>query len=237
MTDVSLDWAAVERALMRAGYLDQSQADGRWTRATARALGAFQSAQHLPITRAADRLTLEALFAGARPPRPRGSSSVALPWLDEARRKKGLHEKRDNGLLRRWLRSDGKTLGDPAKLPWCGDFVETAIALTLPDEDLPANPYGARNWLSFGSTVPAQMGAVLVFWRGSRSGWKGHVGFYVGEDVTHYHVLGGNQSNAVTIARINKDRLLGARWPDTAERPDGTVVRRAAVGAVTTNEE
>ncbi|MEM1149744.1 MAG: peptidoglycan-binding protein [Pseudomonadota bacterium] len=236
MTASSLDWSAVERALMRAGYLDESQADGHWTRATARALGAFQSDQRLPGTNAADSRTLEALFAGSQPPKPRGFARVAMPWLDEARRRVGLHERRDNSLLRRWLRSDGKTLGDPAKHPWCGDFVETAIALTLPHEDLPANPYGARNWLGFGSRVPAQMGAVLVFWRGSRDGWKGHVGFYVGEDRTHYHVLGGNQSNAVTVSRIEKHRLLGARWPDTAERPDGTVVRLAAVGTVTTNE-
>jgi hypothetical protein len=26
-------------------------------------------------------------------------------------------------------------------------------------------------------------------------------------------LLGGNQSNAITIARIGKSRLLGARWP------------------------
>ena len=29
------------------------------------------------------------------------------------------------------------------------------------------------------------------------------------------YVLGGNQSDAVTIARIAKSRLLGARWPAT----------------------
>ena len=35
------------------------------------------------------------------------------------------------------------------------------------------------------------------------------------EDDTHFFVLGGNQSDAVTIARIAKSRLLGARWPAT----------------------
>ena len=51
--------------------------------------------------------------------------------------------------------------------------------------------------------------AVLVFERGS----GGHVGFAIGQDDTHFFVLGGNQSDAVTIARIAKSRLLGARWP------------------------
>jgi hypothetical protein len=40
--------------------------------------------------------------------------------------------------------------------------------------------------------------AVLVF---ERPG-GGHVGYYFGEDATAYHVLGGNQGDAVTIARI-----------------------------------
>jgi hypothetical protein len=51
----------------------------------------------------------------------------------------------------------------------------------------------------------------LVFERGS----SGHVGFAIGEDDANFFVLGGNQSDAVTIARIAKSRLLGARWPNT----------------------
>lgn len=233
-TSQSIDWLAIERALAKLGFLDAGQADGRWKRATARALGAFQTAQDLPVTRAADRLTIRELL-GDHPPKG-VAARTAKPWMDVARSKMGKHERRDNGFLRRWLRSDGRTLGDPAKLPWCGDFVETAVALTLPDEDLPTNPYGARNWMSFGIPVKPQVGAVLVFWRGSKTGWQGHVGFYTGEDATHYHVLGGNQSNAVTVSRIAKDRLLGARWPETAERPGGQVARRAAIGTVSTNE-
>ncbi|MDX1729531.1 MAG: peptidoglycan-binding domain-containing protein, partial [Aurantimonas coralicida] len=66
-------------------------------------------------------------------------------WMVEARSKMGLHEVRNYAELAAWLRSDGPTLGDPRKLPWCGDFVQTAIKLTLPDEPIPTNPYLARN--------------------------------------------------------------------------------------------
>ncbi|MAI35028.1 MAG: peptidoglycan-binding protein [Rhodopirellula sp.] len=162
------------------------------------------------------------------------------PWMVEARKKLGMHERRDRKGLMAWLRSDGATLGDPAELPWCGDFVETAIRLHLPGEDIPTNPYLAANWMKFGVQVDPQPGAVLVFWRGSPSSWKGHVGFYAGEDETHFHVLGGNQSNAVTISKIAKKRLRkgGVRWPVTGPKALGE--RRFRDGHrinETTNEE
>ena len=82
----------------------------------------------------------------------------------------------------------------------------------LPDEPLlSANPCWARNWLLFGQVVQPILGAVLIFERGS----GGHVGFAMGQDDSHFYVLGGNQSDAVTIARIVKSRLLGPRWPAT----------------------
>lgn len=136
-----------------------------------------------------------------------------LPWMVEAKRLLGRHETRDKTWLMRWLASDGRTLGDPEKLPWCADFVETCIRLALPTEPfrgpLAENPYWARNWLRFGQAAQPTYGAVLVFERGS----GGHVGFAVGQDNDALFVLGGNQSNAVTVARIAKARLLGARWP------------------------
>jgi uncharacterized protein (TIGR02594 family) len=114
-----------------------------------------------------------------------------------------------------WLKRDGRSLGDPSKDPWCGDFVETCIRIALPSEPLlgalGTNPYWARNWLLFGQAVQPIIGAVLIFERGP----GGHVGFAIGHDYRNFFVLGGNQSDAVTIARIAKSRLLGARWPAT----------------------
>lgn len=156
-------------------------------------------------------------------------------WMVEARSKMGLHEVRDYTELAAWLRSDGPTLGDPRKLPWCGDFVQTAIKLTLPDEPIPINPYLARNWLKFGVETKPRLGAVMVFWRGSRNGISGHVAFYVGEDASTYHVLGGNQSNQISVTRMAKDRFLGARWPKTDATTTGSVAK-AATGAISQNE-
>jgi len=141
------------------------------------------------------------------------SSQGPLPWITEAKTALGRNESRDRTWLMEWLKRDGRSLGDPAKNPWCGDFVETCIRMGLPTEPLlgalGTNPYWARNWLLFGQETKPVPGAVLIFARGT----GGHVGFAIGQDDTNFFVLGGNQSDAVTIARIAKSRLLGARWP------------------------
>ena len=88
---------------------------------------------------------------------------VELPWITEAEKVIGHHEVVDNEELRAWLRRDGATLGDPAKLPWCGDFVETAIKLALPKEKVPANTYLARNWADWGEDATRRYGEVILF--------------------------------------------------------------------------
>lgn len=55
----------------------------------------------------------------------------------------------------------------------------------------------------------------MVFWRNSPQSGLGHVGFYAGEDKSAYRILGGNQSDEVSLAWVSKDRFVGARWPAT----------------------
>lgn len=152
----------------------------------------------------------------AKPP----GSDHPLPWMAVAYGVLGLHETRHNADLKAFLRSDGGTLGDPAELPWCGDYVHTCLRLGLPAETFPGrvgeNPYLARNWLDFGIEVGPSVGAIGVVHRGDPNSIYGHVFFYVGEDAQHIYALGGNQSNAVTTTRIAKHRLLGYRWPRTS---------------------
>ena len=188
----------IQSGLDKLGHLPGA-IDGQWGVRTARALKSLLTANGRP--------------ASVVPPGP-------LPWITEAKTALGKNEARDRSWLMEWLKRDGRSLGDPRKNPWCGDFVETCIRLALPDEPLlgalGANPYWARNWLLFGQAVQPITGAVLIFERGA----GGHVGFAVGQDNTAFYVLGGNQSDAVTVARVAKSRLLGARWPATvAVRP------------------
>lgn len=158
-------------------------------------------------------LTLAALGHRDQSEAPRSD----LPWLDVVERVRGLHEVRDKDALIAFLKSDGHALGDPSRFPWCGDLVETAIRLALPEEPfigpLGQNPYWARNWSHFGRPLDAPArGCVGVWLRGS----GGHVAFIVGQDAHYWYVDGGNQSNTVSRVKIPKARtLLSARWPVT----------------------
>lgn len=222
---------------------DPGPVDGIWGRKTMNAVIEFQKAHGLPPDGSMSNKTIAALKAdpitGAAPQSdnvPKRDLLDFFPWMDLALRKKGMHEENDNLDLREFLKSDGKTLGDPAQLPWCGDFVETCIAVTLPTAVLPTNPYLARNWQHFGQATSPCFGSILVFWRGSLSGTKGHVGFYYSEDETHFHVLGGNQSNRVSVARIAKTRLISAQLPTVGGPYPRKVVESASDWAITTNE-
>jgi uncharacterized protein (TIGR02594 family) len=163
-----------------------------------------------------------------------------LVWMIEAKRWLGVHERRDHGKLfpavRRWLREKY----DPRETPWCGAFMGIVFKSALPNEPIPDAPWGARNWLKFGRPCPLQTGAVAVFWRGKRQGWSGHVGFIDAIDHKNrrVRVLGGNQSDAVTLSWLSIDRLLGTRWPTTVPAGSGKVHTASSSGAaVSTNEE
>ncbi len=233
-----MDWLQIQTRLKELGF-DPGPLDGIYGRLTKAAVAAFQKARKIPVRypgtvdlHSGKSKTIEALFGEDVEPMP----SVKYPWMDEAFRKMGLHETYNYTELSSWLRGGSGYLGDPRRLPWCGDFVETAIAKTLPDEPMVANPYGARNWLKFGVPTKATVGAVAVFWRGSRSGWKGHVGFFVGQSERNYQILGGNQSNRVSVVPIAKYRLLGARWPSTFERQPIKLPYLKDYGKVSINE-
>ena len=119
------------------------------------------------------------------------------------------------------------------EIPWCGLFV--AYCAHAAGLDVVKHPLWALNWNKYGNVAKvAMLGDVLTF---TRNG-GGHVGIYVGEDATHYHVLGGNQNNSVSVSRIAKDRLSQARrtaWK-IAQPASVRVVHLEAKGVITTNE-
>lgn len=113
----------------------------------------------------------------------------------------------DNPVIMEWAREVNTTYpGDSTA--WCGLFISVAAKRATWDYYPRGNALWARNWASWGvEQKDAMLGDVLVFPRGS----GGHVAMYVGEDETHYHILGGNQSDMVNIVRKAKQPILAIR--------------------------
>lgn len=190
----------IQRRLVKL-QLDPGPPDGIWGSRTERA-----------INLALDKL-------------PVPSSILALedtPWITVAKKYIGVHEilgPHHNPHILKWWKNMGAPFRDD-ETPWCGAYVggvlfEVGIK--------PAkNGAMARAWNSFGKklTKPA-VGCIVVFWRGSKTGSAGHVGFCLGKDQRdNLMILGGNQGNEVSVKPFSTDRVLGYRWPGIAPREE-----------------
>lgn len=224
-----VDYLKVQRRLKELGF-DPGPLDGIRGPRTDAAVTAFKSSIGLRARPYIGPITEAALFKA-------GESAEAsdLPWMNAAQAVRGLHEQRDTARLKAWFDKSVSWI-DPREISWCGAFVATCHRIANPDVAIPENPLGARNWGRFGRRVSPCFGATMTFWRISPSSWQGHVGFYVGEDGTHFHVLGGNQSNAVTVSRVAKSRLLESRWPSSVPVTGKRIILTAGGAPVTTNE-
>lgn len=172
------------------------------------------------------------------------ASPVEPSWLKLARTFIGTREivgRQHSPVIMGWIKELGaKVLGIPVnddETPWCGTFM--ALLMKRSGLSTPAIAVRAASWGRAGAwgreLIGPRLGCILVF---TRDG-GGHVGLYLGEDATHYHVLGGNQTNSVSIARIAKSRLAegGMRWPKGPELPPVKVIRLKPDGAPVTRNE
>lgn len=225
----------VQQLLVAAGY-DPGPVDGIMGPLTIRAIRRFQADKGLLVDGIVGPKTAAALGA-KKTNKYEDTEFQTAPWMDVARSLIGTREipgNRSNPDILDWAEGAGIDY-DNDDIPWCGLFVHHCIRSALPHEPTPSQFLTARRWLKFGLPVKPAIGSVLVFWRGKRNGWRGHVGFYAGEDSACYHVLGGNQSNSVSVARIRKDRLLEARWPVAAPK-SSKILWLSAKSEVSTNE-
>lgn len=138
----------------------------------------------------------------------------AVPWMREADRWIGLREikgSRHEPQIVSWWEKTKQAFRDD-ETPWCAAFVGGV----LEECGIPSTrSAAARSYERWGTKLDSPLyGAVAVFWRGSKSGWQGHVAFVAGvTKAGDLLCLGGNQSDAVTVAKFDRARLLGFRWP------------------------
>ena len=230
------DWITVQKRLLKLGF-NPGPIDGIRGRLTIGAVRAFQASRGLLADGIVGRQTFAALFGENAPTNK--PSFDGMPWYEAAQDLIGLKEdtsSKSNPIILDMAEELDINYKDD-DIPWCGLFVAHCIGSTLSAEPLPTVPLRARAWERFGDGCEPQLGAVMVFWRKTKTSGFGHVGFYAGEDKTHYHILGGNQSNAVNVKRITKARFLDARWPLTAIDPEGIKVAGDANAPTSDNNE
>ena len=120
--------------------------------------------------------------------------------------------------------------------PWCGTFCAQVFKEAGLSAKVPKDFFRAKEWEKTGTKLdkPAY-GCIVTF---TRDG-GGHVGFVVGKTKTGMlKVLGGNQSNAVTIQDFDPKRVTSYRWVSSGSAPhehryDLPVL---AAGRISTNE-
>lgn len=120
---------------------------------------------------------------------------------------------------------------------WCA--LVHGYLLLQAGKEVPLKRYDllrAIRYMKFGVPVhidDAMLGDTLIFRR--PNGY--HVGTYIAESKTTFHVMGGNQSNAFNIMEINQDRCEGVRRPVYINQP--LEVKKYFIdssGKVSTNE-
>ena len=214
---------AIQKALKAKGFY-KGAVDGVRGRLTSRAIIDFKRSIGYRARSYVGPLTKAALFDGrvdqvtaGRTKRQKAIAGLDEPkWLQVARSYMGLREYKGNRhnpkILEWWIKIRMPFTDD--ETPWCAGFVggvleECGIRST--------RSAGARSylWQHWGMQLKGPcVGAVVVFWRGSRTGTKGHVGFVVGRDQHgNLMVIGGNQGDAVTIKPFSTDRVLSYHWP------------------------
>lgn len=125
----------------------------------------------------------------------------------------------DHPLIQWWLSLCGFGFDAHDEIAWCSAFANgIAWDLRLPRTKSAA----ARSWLTVGEVVSLDQATVgfdvVVLQRGEGAqpgpeilAAPGHVGFFAGLEDQRVMVLGGNQSNGITVQGFDRARVLGVR--------------------------
>ncbi len=157
-------------------------------------------------------------------------------WLRRARQEIGVSEiagkQHSKRVLSYWELSKLPFRDD--ETPWCAGFV----GAMLEDCGIKSTRSGmARSYEKWGQPCGAVPGAIVTFWRGSKSSGSGHVGFVTGKDQHgNVMVLGGNQGDAVNIKPFSTDRVTGYRWPAGFDPSGAPLATVQSDGKVSNNE-
>lgn len=147
---------------------------------------------------------------------PTKSGSGVPLWLRLALTYDGLREwpgQKHNPKILEWFKAVGHAWVKDDERAWCAAFVGGVLAECSIEG---THKLQARSFLKWGNSLKNPcVGSIVVLWRGKKTGFKGHIGFVVGQDLQgNLMVMGGNQGNQANIRKFKRDRVLGYQWPD-----------------------
>lgn len=138
------------------------------------------------------------------------------PWMAIARKYLGQKELKgkgqDNPVIVGFFAKSGHPAIKNDEVAWCSAFVN---AVMYESGYKGTNNLMAKSWLNWkdGEVVSTpRVGDIVIFNRTNNPAY-GHVGFFVKWDSNHIWVLGGNQSNSVSVAKYARSKLKGFRRP------------------------
>jgi uncharacterized protein (TIGR02594 family) len=137
-------------------------------------------------------------------------------WLRLARAELGVRElpgKRHHPRIL-WYHQHTRLKATADEVPWCAAFVcamleEAGVRST--------RSAAAASFVDYGEACELKDGAIVVLGKTDPdAGGTGHVAFCVGIEGECVLLLGGNQGNAVSIAKRTRSRVVAVRWPVAA---------------------
>lgn len=212
----------VQLALAKLGY--PLKGTGYFGNATYTAVRAFQKVKGLKIDGEVGPETTKALLITLPPTKPEVKQEIERPlWLTAGLALLGTREvsgSRDNPEIIDWAKEEGGSVAQNYthdSIPWCALYANHILtSVGLPGtETLWALDFAGK-WPATNLGQPA----VGAFAPMSRQG-GGHIMVVIGKD-QHGNImgLGGNQSDAVTIAPFARSRLnRGFWWPKSVKLP------------------
>ena len=152
---------------------------------------------------------IDTLSSMLLPPNRGGGGNENQSIMNTASQWIGKTEDADRQELTAFIKKAGITI-NPGNTAWCAAFVNAVLYV---NNIQGTGAVDARSFLQWGmDTRHPQQGDIVVLWRGSPSSWKGHVGFFKGVDAAgNVLILGGNQSDRVSIEAFSPSRVLSYR--------------------------
>lgn len=157
------------------------------------------------------------------------------PWITEAKKFLGTKEvpgTKDNPtILRFWKEGKISWQADHDETAWCAVFhaaIYERIGIRSQRDSW------SQGWKDWGEKLDSPIYGCTVIFRWDAS--SGHIGWYVGRAKSgRMLILGGNQSNSVTITEFSDDKVLAYRWPKGYPRT--AAEKKAKTGGTTSSDD